>query len=359
MQDRDGLDQRGLVDEDRLEPALEGGVLLDVLAVLVERGRTDALDLPASQRRLEDVGGVDGAFRRAGADQSVELVDEEHDLTTRSNLVEDLLQPLFELSSVLGSRDQGAHVERQDPLAAQRLGDVAEHDLLGEALGDGGLADAGLADQGRVVLGAPGEDLDHALDLGLAADHRVERVLGRQVGEVAAELVEQRGLGRLLGGRRLFVEPALVEEALDLGADLLEVGAEVLEDVGGDPLALDQQAEQQVLGADVVVAHPAGFLEGDLDDLLHPGGRDDLLDDDALVAAEHRLDRRADLVDLDAQVVQDLGGEALAFAKQPEEQVLGADIRMVRALGLFLGQRQDLFRSLRESFKGVQPLTSA
>jgi hypothetical protein len=58
-----------------LEAALERGVLLDVLAVLVDRGRADALQLPARERRLEDVGRVDGALGRAGADERVDLVD--------------------------------------------------------------------------------------------------------------------------------------------------------------------------------------------------------------------------------------------------------------------------------------------
>jgi len=90
--------------------------------------------------------------------------------------------------------------------------------------------------------------------------------------------------------------------ALDLGPNLLEVGAEILQDVGRDALALDQQSKQQVLGADIVVAHPASFFEGDLDDLLDPAGGDDLLDDDPLVTPEHRLDRLPDLADFDAQV---------------------------------------------------------
>ena len=38
-----------LADEDRLEAALERGVLLDVLAVFVERGRADGAQLPARQ----------------------------------------------------------------------------------------------------------------------------------------------------------------------------------------------------------------------------------------------------------------------------------------------------------------------
>ena len=78
-----------------------------------------------------------------------------------------------------------------------------------------------------------------------------------------------------------------MKQPLDLGADFVEGGPKVLEDVGGDALPLDEEPEQQVLGAHVVVPHPSRLLEGDLDDLLHAGRWDDLLDDDALVPAEH------------------------------------------------------------------------
>src|SRR6202011_929664 len=98
-----GLDQRRLVDEHRLEAALERRVLLDVLAVLVERGGADALDFTTRQRRLENIGCVDGAFGGAGPDQRVQLVDEEHDLTAGTDLVEDLLQAFLELAAVLRS----------------------------------------------------------------------------------------------------------------------------------------------------------------------------------------------------------------------------------------------------------------
>ena len=79
-QDRDGVLHRRLGDEDRLEAPRERRVLLDVLAVLVERGRADAVQLAARERRLQQVGGVHRAFRLAGADQRVHLVDEEDDL---------------------------------------------------------------------------------------------------------------------------------------------------------------------------------------------------------------------------------------------------------------------------------------
>ena len=79
-QDRDGVFHRRLVDEHFLEAALERGVLLDVLAVFVERGRADAMQLAARQRGLEHVAGVHGAFGLAGADHGVQLVDEQDDL---------------------------------------------------------------------------------------------------------------------------------------------------------------------------------------------------------------------------------------------------------------------------------------
>ena len=82
-QDRDGVLDRRLVDQHRLEAALERGVLLDVLAVLVERGRADAVQLAAGQHRLEQVAGVHGALGRAGADDGVQLVDEQDDLALR------------------------------------------------------------------------------------------------------------------------------------------------------------------------------------------------------------------------------------------------------------------------------------
>ena len=132
-------------------------------------------------------------------------------------------------------------------LVVQRLGHVAGDDALGEALDDRRLADARLADQHRVVLGAAREHLDHAADLVVAADHRVELALLGGLGEVAAVLLE----------RLVLVLGVLVGDAVraaDLPAtasrDLVARGAGVDLRVGGE-------REQQVLGRHVLVAHRA------------------------------------------------------------------------------------------------------
>ena len=183
---------RGLLHLDGLEAPLEGGILLEVLAVLVERGGPDGLQLTAGQHGLEDRGGVDGALGRARADQGVQLVDEQHDVAAGPDLLQHLLEPLLEVAAVAAPGHEGAEVEGVELLALEGLGHVVGHDALGQALDDGGLAHAGLADEDRVVLGAARQDLHDALDLFLAADDRVELAVAGQLGQVAAELVEHR-----------------------------------------------------------------------------------------------------------------------------------------------------------------------
>ena len=174
-QDGDGGLDRRLAHVDGLEPALEGGVLLHVLAVLVEGGGADHAQLAPGQHGLEHVGGVHGPLGRARPHDGVHLVDEGDDLALGvGDLLEDGLQPLLELAPVLGAGHHRAQVEGHDAAVLEPLGDVALDDAAGQALDDGGLAHARLADEDGVVLGAAGEDLDDPADLLVAADDRVE-----------------------------------------------------------------------------------------------------------------------------------------------------------------------------------------
>ena len=248
-EDRDRVLDGRLAHVHGLEAALERGVLLDVLAVLVERGRADRAQLAAGEHRLEHVAGVHRALGGAGADDRVELVDEHDDLALGvGDLLEHGLEPVLELAAVLGAGDHRAQVERDQPAVLEALGDVAGDDPLGEALDDRGLADARLADQHRVVLGAPAEDLDHAADLVVAADHRVELALRGGLGQVAAETLE----------RAVLVLGVLVGDAVaaaDLGQRLEQMvvaGAVRSQRVTG-PAGMLRDREQQVLGRDVLV----------------------------------------------------------------------------------------------------------
>ena len=112
-QDRDRVLDRRLAHVHLLEAALERGVLLDVLAVLVERRRADEAQLAAGEHRLDHVAGVDRAFGAARADDRVDLVDERDDLALGvGDLLQHRLEPLLELAAVLRARDQRTDVER-------------------------------------------------------------------------------------------------------------------------------------------------------------------------------------------------------------------------------------------------------
>ncbi len=239
-----------------------------MLAVVVQRRRADALQLAAGQRGLEDVRGVDSAFGGAGADEHVHLVDEQHAVAGVLDLLDDLLQALFELAAVLGAGDQRADVQRQQALALQRLRHVAGDDAVRQALDDRRLADAGLADQDRVVLRAAREDLNQPLDLAAAADHGVELAGARRRGQVDAQLVDggRARAGAAAGAGALG--RALGEDAGGFRAHALQADAERLEDAEGDALALADEAEEQVLGADVAVVEAASLFDRQLDDLL-------------------------------------------------------------------------------------------
>ena len=111
-QDRDRVLDGRLAHVDLLEPTLERRILLDMLAVLVERGRTDEAQLTAREHRLDHVAGVDRTFCAARTDDRVQLVDERDDLALGvGDLLEDGLESLFELAAVLRAGNHRPDVE--------------------------------------------------------------------------------------------------------------------------------------------------------------------------------------------------------------------------------------------------------
>ena len=180
-----------LVDRDRLEAALERGVLFNVLAILGERRRADDLNFASGERRLQDVGGVHAALGVARADDVVHLVDDKDDVAHLADLLDEALHAALELAAELRARDERGEVKKINLLASQLERHVTRDDALGEALGNGRLADARLTDQAGVVLLAAVQNLDDAFDLLLAADDRVELAVACALGEIDAVGVEE------------------------------------------------------------------------------------------------------------------------------------------------------------------------
>ena len=104
LEDAHGVFDGRLTDIDLLEAPRQGAVLLEDAAELLEGGGADAANLAGRQQRLEQVGRIhDPARGRAGADDGVDLVDEQDRVRTLAQLVEQRLEALLEVATVLGT----------------------------------------------------------------------------------------------------------------------------------------------------------------------------------------------------------------------------------------------------------------
>jgi hypothetical protein len=215
-----------------------------VLAVLVERRRSDGPQLTAGEHRLEHVRRVDCALGSTGADDRVQLVDEEDDLAGRVlDLREDSLEPFFELAAVLRAGEQRADVERPHALALEPLGNVSRDDPLRQPFDDRGLPDAGLADEDWIVLRPAREDLHDAPDLLVAPDDGVQLPGLGERREVASVLLE-----------------SLVRALRILGRDLL-AAANLLERGEQRVARNDVEREEEMFDGDVLVPERAHLVE--------------------------------------------------------------------------------------------------
>mmetsp|Transcript_24617 Transcript_24617/g.41127 ORF Transcript_24617/g.41127 Transcript_24617/m.41127 type:complete len:578 (+) Transcript_24617:1095-2828(+) len=281
LKDADAVIHGGLRHHHGLEAALEGGVLLNVLAVLIQSGCANALQLSTGKRGLQDVGGIDSALGGTSTDKRVHLVDHEDDVIRLLDFLHKLLQTLFELTTVFGARDQEPQVQGDHLLTLKSLGHITGLDQLCKALRDGGLAHTGLTNQARVVLGTTAQNLGHAFDLLGASNHGVELALLRLLGEISAILFKGGGLVATRCARRTAHAGTnglrrLAHHTDHLGANLGGISAEVLQDARSDTLTLAEQAEQQMLGTDVVVPQLASLLQRELQHALGAGCEGDL-----------------------------------------------------------------------------------
>ena len=144
-----------------------------MLAVLVEGGSADTLELASCQSRLENVGRVDRPFSRTCTDQSVHFVNHQNHVTRRADFVHDFFEAFFKFAPVFRPRNQQADVEGNDALFFEDVWDIVVSNALGEAFGDRGFADSGFPDQHRVIFGAATQDLNYPFDFFLASDYWV------------------------------------------------------------------------------------------------------------------------------------------------------------------------------------------
>ncbi len=216
--------------------------------------------------------------------------------------------------------------------------------------GDRRLADAGLADQQRVVLAPAAQHLDHALDLVLAADQRIDPSFARQLVQVLRELVERRALAvtglfllalaaatALVALRRLR-RIALLDAVGDEVHHVQPRHALLVQVVHGVRILLAEDRHQHVGAGDFLLA-AAGALHMHDRALDHALKAERRLRVDLFIAADRRrvfLDEvdqaLAQVFDVGSAGAQHLGRRRVV--QQREQQVLHGD-ELVALLACF------------------------
>ena len=333
-QNGDGVLHRGLFHHYGLEAPLQGGVLFNILAVLVHRGGADAVQFAARQHGLEQIARVHGALGLARAHNSMQFVDEEDDLAFAFlHFIEHGLEPFLELAPVFGPGDKRAHVQGEEFAALEALGHVALDDAEGQAFHDGGFAHARFADEHRIVLGAPRKNADHPADFRVAADDRVHLALARRVHQVA----------------RIFAQG--LEGVLGIGAGHARAAAQLFHGLdearAGDVVFLEHLAQgrgrlhfgqrgKKMIHADVFVLHPPGLVLGFAQNLGQTRGDHDLGGVHAAAGNRGPLAQRGfqghgQSLGLDAHMFQNTGDNALFLLHQGQRQMFGVRLLMAHA----------------------------
>ena len=255
-QDGDGVLHRRLVDHNGLKTTFQRRVLLDVLAVLIQRGSADAVQFAAGQHRLQQIASVHSAVGLARAHDGVQLIDEEDDLALGLfDLVQHTLQALLELAAVLSARDQRTHVQAEHGAVLQVLRHIPLDDTLGQALSNGSLTDASFTDEHGVVLALTAQDADDVTDFGITADYGVQLVGLGHLDQVLAVFLQ-----RIVGGFGVIAGHALVAaHRTQRLHELFCRDAERLEQLCRTLAGALQNAKEHMLHADIFVFHLLGL----------------------------------------------------------------------------------------------------
>ncbi len=194
----------------------------------------------------------------------------------------------------------------------------------------------------------------------------IELLLASELCEVATELVEDLAvalvawrvfLALLTGGGRLRLALALratlvaAEQLDDLLANTRQIRAELDEHLCGNALALADETEKDVLGADVVVAELQRFAKRQLEHLLGARCERNVARRRRAALADDLFDLIAHSLERDAETLERLGRDPFTFVDEAEQDVFGADVAVTQQPSFFLSKHHDPPSPIGEAFK--------
>ncbi len=95
------------------------------------------------------------------------------------------------------------------------------------------------------------------------------------------------------------------------------------------------------------------FIHSEFDHFFGAWGEANFPKNNAISTTYNSFNGIANLVQFDAEVAQYFGGDSFSFTYKTEQEMFGADVIMLEALGFFLSETQDLPGPLCELVKPV------
>ena len=143
-------------------------------------------------------------------------------------------------------------------------------------------------------------------------------------------------------------------QSRELGPDRVNHYVQFTQRLCGDSLFLQHQPHEEVAGPDAVAVVAPRFFEGELDDTLHAGCWDDLLDQLARIRLDHGLNCRPYRSSLNAEILQRGHSHCIFLLYQSQEEVFRPNVRTATALSFLLGESQNAFGALAKSLEWIQ-----
>ena len=250
----------------------------------------------------------------------MQLVNEQDDLPVRLlDFFQHGFEPVFKLAAIFCAGQHRSQVEGDHALVAQDIRHVSVHNAARKTLDDSSFAHARLADEHGIVLGPPRKHLDHAPDLLVAPDHRIELAAPRQLGQVLRVFLK-----RLVLRLRILIRHALIaahrRQAFE---DRIVIGSKRRQQQLRAVILQAREGEQQMLGRNVIVLKLLCLFERRFEHLVQrvarAGLRRGAADFRKLI---HRLlGARFQLPHGHANLVEDGRNHALFVAEQHRQQM--------------------------------------
>src|SRR6266705_2384181 len=108
-----------------------------------------------------------------------------------------------------------------------------------------------------------------------------------------------------------------------------------------------------MLCSNVMMVQAVSFLHGEFDHFFGAWGEPNFTKNNAISTPYNSFNGSANLVQVHAEIAQYFGGDPFSLTYKTEQEMFGADVIMLEALGFFLSETQDLPGPLGEPVKPI------